>query len=173
MAGVTVKFPLQISGKNSGFDEISTEELTELVKFNIKNTLLTCPDERTFDQEGFGVCLRKILFEYPQSDLLSSVIVARQGHGDMAVSSSIGSNIFDILVGLPIPWLIAMLVNQSSVSVTAKNIEISIITLLLMLISVILVIKLSDWRLTSKLGLAMILLYFLFLLEAILVDKYL
>ena len=73
MAGVTVKFPLQISGKNSGFDEISTEELTELVKFNIKNTLLTCPAERTFDQEGFGVCLRKILFEYPQSDLLSSV----------------------------------------------------------------------------------------------------
>ena len=32
-------------------------------------------------------------------DLLSSVIVARQGKGDMAVSSSIGSNIFDVLVG--------------------------------------------------------------------------
>ena len=39
-------------------------------------------------------------------DLLSSVIVARRGEGDMAVSSSIGSNIFDILVGLPLPWLI-------------------------------------------------------------------
>lgn len=39
-------------------------------------------------------------------DLLSSVIVARMGQGDMAVSSSIGSNIFDILVGLPLPWLI-------------------------------------------------------------------
>ena len=39
-------------------------------------------------------------------DLLSSVIVARMGEGDMAVSSSIGSNIFDILVGLPLPWLI-------------------------------------------------------------------
>jgi len=38
-------------------------------------------------------------------DLLTSVIVARQGHGDMAVSSSIGSNIFDILIGLPLPWL--------------------------------------------------------------------
>ena len=33
-------------------------------------------------------------------DLLSSVIVARRGSGDMAVSSSIGSNIFDILVGI-------------------------------------------------------------------------
>mmetsp|Transcript_20311 Transcript_20311/g.29742 ORF Transcript_20311/g.29742 Transcript_20311/m.29742 type:complete len:88 (-) Transcript_20311:574-837(-) len=39
-------------------------------------------------------------------DLLSSVIVARRGEGDMAVSSSIGSNIFDILVGLPVPWII-------------------------------------------------------------------
>jgi len=39
-------------------------------------------------------------------DLISSVIVTRQGSGDMAISSSIGSNIFDITVGLPIPWLI-------------------------------------------------------------------
>jgi Ca2+/Na+ antiporter len=39
-------------------------------------------------------------------DLLTSVIVARQGKGDMAISSSIGSNIFDVLVGLPLPWLI-------------------------------------------------------------------
>ncbi|GMH70838.1 hypothetical protein TL16_g05508, partial [Triparma laevis f. inornata] len=34
-------------------------------------------------------------------DALSSVAVAREGYGDMAVSSSIGSNVFDILVGLP------------------------------------------------------------------------
>ena len=35
-------------------------------------------------------------------ELLTSVIVAKQGEGDMAVSSSIGSNIFDVLVGLPL-----------------------------------------------------------------------
>ena len=39
-------------------------------------------------------------------DLLTSVIVAREGKGDMAVSSSIGSNIFDVLVGLPLPFLV-------------------------------------------------------------------
>ena len=39
-------------------------------------------------------------------DLLTSVIVARMGEGDMAVSSSIGSNIFDICFGLPVPWLL-------------------------------------------------------------------
>ena len=35
-------------------------------------------------------------------DLITSVIVARKGLGDMAVSSSVGSNIFDITVGLQI-----------------------------------------------------------------------
>ena len=39
-------------------------------------------------------------------DCLSSIAVARRGHGDMAVSSSIGSNIFDVLIGLPIPWFL-------------------------------------------------------------------
>jgi len=32
-------------------------------------------------------------------DLITSVIVAKKGYGDMAVSSSIGSNIFDITIG--------------------------------------------------------------------------
>ena len=31
--------------------------------------------------------------------------MAKLGEGDMAVSSSIGSNVFDILVGLPLPWI--------------------------------------------------------------------
>merc|ERR1719330_523789 len=39
-------------------------------------------------------------------DAASSVAVAVKGQGDKAVSSSIGSNIFDILFGLPVPWII-------------------------------------------------------------------
>jgi K+-dependent Na+/Ca+ exchanger-like protein len=41
-------------------------------------------------------------------DMISSVVVARQGRGDMAVANAVGSNIFDILIGLGLPWLIAM-----------------------------------------------------------------
>eukprot|EP00581_Thalassiosira_minuscula_P007373 CAMPEP_0183703928 /NCGR_PEP_ID=MMETSP0737-20130205/1464_1 /TAXON_ID=385413 /ORGANISM="Thalassiosira miniscula, Strain CCMP1093" /LENGTH=806 /DNA_ID=CAMNT_0025930733 /DNA_START=258 /DNA_END=2675 /DNA_ORIENTATION=- len=57
-------------------------------------------------------------------DLISSVIVARLGEGDMAVSSSIGSNIFDILVGLPLPWLIFTLwpTTPSVVTISATGI---------------------------------------------------
>merc|ERR1719453_616865 len=39
-------------------------------------------------------------------DALGSVAVAKQGEGDMAVANSLGSNVFDILLGLGVPWLL-------------------------------------------------------------------
>ncbi len=42
-------------------------------------------------------------------DMIASIIVAKQGRGEMAVANAIGSNIFDILIGLGLPWLLAIL----------------------------------------------------------------
>merc|ERR1711881_46706 len=74
-------------------------------------------------------------------DLLSSVIVAQQGKGDMAVSSSVGSNIFDVLVGLPLPWLIYGIIevasgNDGYVGVVAESLFLSLVILILMIASV-------------------------------------
>lgn len=41
-------------------------------------------------------------------DLMASVEVAREGRGGMAVANAIGSNTFDLLVGLALPWTIAL-----------------------------------------------------------------
>jgi len=41
-------------------------------------------------------------------DLISSIIVVKQGRGDMAIANAVGSNIFDILIGLGLPWLIIL-----------------------------------------------------------------
>merc|ERR1712062_548890 len=49
-------------------------------------------------------------------DALSSILVARDGFGDMAVSNAIGSNVFDIDLGLGFPFLIFSLINQKPVS---------------------------------------------------------
>ena len=46
-------------------------------------------------------------------DLITSYLVASKGFGDMALSSSIGSNLFDICVGLPIPWMIFLAIEAS------------------------------------------------------------
>lgn len=99
-------------------------------------------------------------------DLITSVIVARQGHGDMAVSSSIGSNIFDILIGLPLPWLLWCLLNSSGLQVkSGGNILQSIMVLFGMLALVFLSILLSKWVLTKKLGYSMFLLYIVFVMQ--------
>jgi K+-dependent Na+/Ca+ exchanger-like protein len=39
-------------------------------------------------------------------DALSSVSVAKAGQGDMAVANAVGSNVFDIWLGLGLPWLV-------------------------------------------------------------------
>lgn len=98
-------------------------------------------------------------------DLLSSVIVARQGHGDMAVSSSVGSNIFDILVGLPGPWIFYILIKQKHVRMVSCELTVSIIVLILMLISVVITIKISGWKLSKCLGYSMFALYIVFLTQ--------
>ena len=37
-------------------------------------------------------------------DALASISVARAGLGDMAVANAVGSNVFDIWLGLGLPW---------------------------------------------------------------------
>ena len=57
-------------------------------------------------------------------DALSGIAVVKEGHGDMAVSNAIGSNVFDILVCLGLPWFLdTAIVNPGEyVKVTSKGI---------------------------------------------------
>ena len=96
-------------------------------------------------------------------DLLTSVLVAREGKGDMAVSSSVGSNIFDVLVGLPLPWLLRSIsLGGAPVRVTAGTLVLSIIILFVMLVAVITTIAVCKWKMTKGLGATMFTLYAVF-----------
>uniref|UniRef100_A0A674GGS5 Solute carrier family 24 member 4 n=1 Tax=Taeniopygia guttata TaxID=59729 RepID=A0A674GGS5_TAEGU len=65
-------------------------------------------------------------------DCMASLIVARQGLGDMAVSNTVGSNVFDILVGLGVPWgLQTMAIDYgSTVRINSKGLVYSVALLL-------------------------------------------
>ncbi|XP_045889573.1 sodium/potassium/calcium exchanger 1-like isoform X2 [Micropterus dolomieu] len=104
-------------------------------------------------------------------DLITSVIVARKGLGDMAVSSSVGSNIFDITVGLPVPWLIyTLLHNGEPVTVSSNGLFCAIVLLFLMLLFVIISIAACRWKMSRKLGLTMFVLYFVFLVLSVMLE---
>ncbi|XP_070287845.1 sodium/potassium/calcium exchanger 2 isoform X7 [Myotis yumanensis] len=105
-------------------------------------------------------------------DLITSVIVARKGLGDMAVSSSVGSNIFDITVGLPLPWLLYTMIHRfRPVGVSSNGLFCAIVLLFIMLLFVILSIALCKWRMNKVLGFIMFGLYFVFLVLSILLEN--
>ncbi|XP_047241930.1 sodium/potassium/calcium exchanger 2-like isoform X2 [Girardinichthys multiradiatus] len=104
-------------------------------------------------------------------DLITSVIVARKGLGDMAVSSSVGSNIFDITVGLPFPWLMwSMLRGFIPVQVSSNGLFCAIVLLFLMLLFVIISIAACKWRMSKLLGFIMFMLYFVFLVLSVMLE---
>jgi K+-dependent Na+/Ca+ exchanger-like protein len=97
-------------------------------------------------------------------DLITSVLVAKEGKGDMAVSSSIGSNLFDVTVGLPLPWLLYTLIFQRDMEVNSVGIGCSIGMLFIMLLLVFVSIIAFNWEMTKPMGGVMMVLYLVFVI---------
>lgn len=81
-------------------------------------------------------------------DLIASLLVAREGRGEMAVSNAVGSNIFDITIGLGLPWLLVLLFQGGTIMVGNENLWTS--TIILLGTVLILYIFLSTGRLLSR-----------------------
>uniref|UniRef100_A0A672HAM8 Sodium/potassium/calcium exchanger 3-like n=1 Tax=Salarias fasciatus TaxID=181472 RepID=A0A672HAM8_SALFA len=105
-------------------------------------------------------------------DCMASLIVARQGMGDMAVSNSIGSNVFDILVGLGLPWALKTLaINYGSdIKLNSKGLIFSVGLLLASVFMTVLGVHLNKWTLDRRLGLMCLLLYSVFLCFSCLIE---
>ncbi|XP_077589452.1 sodium/potassium/calcium exchanger 3-like isoform X3 [Stigmatopora nigra] len=106
-------------------------------------------------------------------DCMASLIVARRGLGDMAVSNSIGSNIFDVLLGLGFPWALrTLLVSYGSVvTINSRGLVYSVILLLASVTLTVLSVHLNRWKLDRRLGLWLMLLYVIFLLCCIVFEE--
>merc|ERR1719183_1708140 len=86
-------------------------------------------------------------------DAMGSIAVAKQGEGDMAVANALGSNIFDILVGLGVPWTIRCAMGSE---VTFDGKFKTMVGDIFILAGVLLVfvgsLVLNRWRLTRRVG---------------------
>uniref|UniRef100_A0A7N8Y4S4 Sodium/calcium exchanger membrane region domain-containing protein n=1 Tax=Mastacembelus armatus TaxID=205130 RepID=A0A7N8Y4S4_9TELE len=93
-------------------------------------------------------------------DCMASLIVARQGMGDMAVSNSIGSNIFDVLLGLGFPWALRTLIVSYGSVVTPDVFSMldQVNNLNELTLYQVLCVHLNHWRLDRRLGLCLMLL---------------
>jgi len=95
-------------------------------------------------------------------DAIGSLLVAKQGQGDMAVSNAIGSNVFDILLGLGLPWMLNGLIYGVSLKVDAENLVPLSFILVGTLAGVYFSALCNGFTLSKPLGLFFFSLYFIF-----------
>ncbi|XP_050069047.1 probable sodium/potassium/calcium exchanger CG1090 [Anopheles maculipalpis] len=105
-------------------------------------------------------------------DALSSIAVIKEGYGDMAVSNAVGSNVFDILICLGLPWFIqtAIIKPGSHVNVISKGLTYSTLSLLSTVLFLLFATHLNGWKLDKRLGIVLMFWYLLFITIASLYE---
>ncbi|XP_067275302.1 sodium/potassium/calcium exchanger 5 [Pseudorasbora parva] len=104
-------------------------------------------------------------------DTVASVMVAREGKADMAMSNIVGSNVFDMLC-LGLPWFIKTVFvdTGSPVEVNSTGLVFMSCTLLLSIVFLFLAVHINGWKLDWKLGVVCLVCYILFATLSILYE---
>ena len=115
------------------------------------------------DIPKYIVGLTILAFGTSVPDIMSSIIVAKQGRGGMAISNALGSNIFDILIGLGLPWLVLIFMVNSGITVDTSEISHHILILLGSVVGLLVLFLINRWRINHYIGLILILSYLTYL----------
>ncbi|XP_055601044.1 sodium/potassium/calcium exchanger 3-like [Uranotaenia lowii] len=108
-------------------------------------------------------------------EAVSSIIITNRGHGEMGISNSIGSNTFDILLCLGLPWLIKSLgfpavPGERWVVLNSQGLTYSAISLLSTLCGLYLAFWTNRFKLDWKVGLTCTSMYVAFLTVSSLIE---
>uniref|UniRef100_A0A671XRE3 Solute carrier family 24 member 5 n=1 Tax=Sparus aurata TaxID=8175 RepID=A0A671XRE3_SPAAU len=104
-------------------------------------------------------------------DTVASVMVAREGKADMAMSNIVGSNVFDMLC-LGLPWFIktAFVDTNNPVEVNSSGLVFISCTLLLSIVFLFVSVHINGWKLDWKLGIISLICYIIFATLSILYE---
>ncbi|GFS17373.1 protein Sodium/potassium/calcium exchanger [Elysia marginata] len=102
-----------------------------------------------------------VAFGVSLPDVVASVLVIKDGLGDMAVSNAVGSNVFDILVCMGIPWFLqtCVLSPGSTIQVYSEGLLYSSITLLSTVAILVLGIHFNKWLLDRCISIVFMFVY--------------
>ncbi|XP_014489037.1 PREDICTED: sodium/potassium/calcium exchanger 3-like [Dinoponera quadriceps] len=103
-------------------------------------------------------------------ELISIVILSRQGNGNMAMSNTLGANTLDILMCLGVPWSIKTIMTGKSIHIVSGALSYSVLSIIVCVIIFYAVLALCKYQLNKKVGVICLILYTIFLVFAILVE---
>ncbi len=100
-------------------------------------------------------------------DLIASVLVARRGDGGMAVANAVGSNIFDILAGLGLPWIMALSLSGDAAIQVGTGGLLTAVAILVTTVGVLFWFLYTDRSLSRKEGWILLGLYGIYILHTL------
>ncbi len=125
----------------------------------------------TFGVSPLLMGLTVLAFGTSVPDTIASVIAARQGQGDQAVSNAVGSCVFNMLVGLGFPWLVAALTYGKPFEIVTEAFDINLGINLLASFVVSLSFGAAKNVIHRKTGVFFVLCYISFCFEEVYWDK--
>ncbi|XP_060067382.1 mitochondrial sodium/calcium exchanger protein-like [Ylistrum balloti] len=104
-------------------------------------------------------------------DLIADTVMARQGYPRMGISACFGGPLFNLLLGIGIPFTVATIKNGSDyqLEITFEEVVLAAFLMLSLIVS-LLVVPLSKFKMSRMYGLILIVLYIVFLVVAILAE---
>jgi len=104
-------------------------------------------------------------------DALASISAAKVGSGDQAVANAIGSNVFDILIGLGLPWFLYGVIKEKPFVVSTDDLIMHLIPLVVTVFLVTGGFILSGWYLGRCMGMFLATLYGVYCVYAVASEK--
>ncbi|CAM9725571.1 unnamed protein product [Ectocarpus sp. 12 AP-2014] len=92
-------------------------------------------------------------------DMIGSMIAAKNGEASMAIANAIGSNVFNILLGLGGPWLFSSLVSGEPTAVDSEGATTALIILFCAVLVFVISLILSRWNMNTKLAYSLLFTY--------------
>ncbi|KAF0769271.1 sodium/potassium/calcium exchanger 5-like [Aphis craccivora] len=142
--------------------------------FVIVELITIIGNEFSIPDSVMGITLLAIGMSVPE--MVSSIAVARQGQGTMALCTALSSSTFDVLICLGVPWFIKAMWfhkenSSASINVHSKSLDDSAIAVMLSTIGFMILMCAKTFVLTKKSG-GFLVFIWLFICSAMVYNEY-
>lgn len=104
-------------------------------------------------------------------DAIGSMLAAREGEADMAIANAIGSNVFDILLGLGLPWFFVTIGYGKPFPVNRDNVLLPVAILFGTVLLFFGILVASRFWMTKWMGLWLTLIYVMYMVWSVLAAQ--
>ncbi|CAM9310470.1 unnamed protein product, partial [Hapterophycus canaliculatus] len=105
-------------------------------------------------------------------DMIGSMIAARNGEASMAIANAIGSNVFNILLGLGGPWLFSSLMSGEPTTVDSEGATKALVILFCAVLIFVISLIVNSWSMNTVLAYCLLFTYGAYVLYTILDEVF-